>query len=123
METPPTQEPFSAAKPAHIWEYDKKVEAMKKALEQRKQEHELITGDLLKEDEGRKKELADQLDNISVPMDREVGLPSAARFIIGFQKKPKIFSSIMNINHIQVCHPKCGFVILGMNLVILGMNL
>ena len=98
METPPTQEPFSAAKPAHIWEYDKKVEATRETLVQRKQEHELITEDVLNEDEERRKQLADQLDNISVPMDREVGLRITTGFIKAFQKKLEIFTGMPSIN-------------------------
>ncbi|KAI0215148.1 hypothetical protein LSAT2_032820 [Lamellibrachia satsuma] len=71
VETSPKQEPFTEAKPVTLWEYDKKVEAIKEELEQHKLEHEQYMENVLKEDEKRKKMLADRLNNIAVPMDRE----------------------------------------------------
>lgn len=77
------------------------MEAIKEELEQHKLEHEQYMENVLKEDEKRKKMLADRLNNIAVPMDREVGLPAAAHkhgFNGWCHESYKHFSRMLNIH-------------------------
>ena len=57
-----------------VWEYNKTVEDIKEEVAHRKLEHEQNIENTLKEDEERKMMMALNLNNISVPMNREVGV-------------------------------------------------
>ena len=57
-----------------VWEYDQTVEGIKEEVARRKLEHEQNLENMLKEDEERKLAVALHLNNISVPMNREVGV-------------------------------------------------
>ncbi|KAK2179894.1 hypothetical protein NP493_465g01006 [Ridgeia piscesae] len=69
--TPPKQDSFTEAKPVMVWEYNKTVEDIKEEVAHRKLEHEQNIENTLKEDEERKMMMALNLNNISVPMNRE----------------------------------------------------